>query len=882
MAEFAKEVIRVNIEDEVRQSYLDYAMSVIVGRALPDVRDGLKPVHRRILFAMQESNTVWNRPYVKCARVIGDVMGKYHPHGDSSIYDALVRMAQDFSMRYMLIDGQGNFGSVDGDSAAAMRYTECRLHKLSSELLADIDKETVDFQPNYDEKEMEPSVLPARIPNLLINGSAGIAVGMATNVPPHNLTEVLTACIALIDDPNLEFEDLLRIVPGPDFPTAGIINGSGGIVEAYRTGRGRILVRAKAEVEVEANGRETIIIHELPYQVNKARLIEKIAELVKEKKIEGISELRDESDKDGMRVVIEVRKDAMGDVLLNNLYQQTQLQVTFGINMVALVNGQPRTLGLREILDAFIRHRREVVTRRTIFDLRKARDRAHILEGLTVALANIDAMIELIKTSASSDEAKQRMLARHWEPGLVRGLLSASGADVSKPEKLDAGVGLGESGYQLSEAQAQQILEMRLSRLTGLEQEKLTDEYRELLTFILGLIQILEDPARLLEVIRGELVKLREDFGDARRTVIQINQDDLNILDLIEPEDVVVTLSHTGYAKRQPASTYRAQKRGGKGRSASALKDEDFVERLWIANTHDTLLTFTSTGRVYWLKVYQMPDAGPHARGKPIVNLLPLQEGETVQAILPVAEYSEDRFVFFATENGTVKKTPLTEYAYQLQKGKIAIGLADDDALVDVQITDGESDILLFASNGKTVRFDENTVRSTGRTASGVRGIRLAKGEKVVSLIVREGDNDILTATERGYGKRTELAEYPRKGRGNQGVIGIKCSERNGDLVGAVQIGEEHELMLISNQGTLVRTRAAEVAKVGRNTQGVTLIRLPDDEKLVGLVRLDAEEDDGNGDGNGLENGEPGADHATAPVEGEAQGINEDVPPDAE
>ncbi|MBK7209458.1 MAG: DNA gyrase subunit A [Xanthomonadales bacterium] len=877
MAEFAKEVIRVNIEDEVRQSYLDYAMSVIVGRALPDVRDGLKPVHRRILFAMQESSTVWNRPYVKCARVVGDVMGKYHPHGDSSIYDALVRMAQDFSMRYMLIDGQGNFGSVDGDSAAAMRYTECRLDKLSSELLADIDKETVDFQPNYDEKELEPTVLPARIPNLLVNGSAGIAVGMATNVPPHNLSEVLSACIALIDEPNLEFEDLMRIVPGPDFPTAGIINGSAGIVEAYRTGRGRILVRARAEIEVEANGRETIIVHELPFQVNKARLIEKIAELVKEKKIEGISELRDESDKDGMRVVIEVRKDAMGDVLLNNLYQQTQLQVTFGINMVALVNGQPRTLGLREILDAFIRHRREVVTRRTIFDLRKARDRAHILEGLTVALANIDEMIELIKTSASSDEARQRMLARQWEPGLVRSLLSASGADVSKPEKLDPGIGLGDNGYQLSEAQAQQILEMRLSRLTGLEQEKLTDEYKELLTTILGLIEILEDPARLLAVIRAELVKLREDFGDARRTLIQANQDELDMLDLIEPEDVVVTLSHTGYAKRQPASIYRAQKRGGKGRSASALKDEDFVERLWIANTHDTLLTFTSTGRVYWLKVYQMPDAGPNARGKPIVNLLPLQEGEKVQAILPVAEYSADRFVFFATENGTVKKTPLTEYAYQLQKGKIAIGLADDDALVDVQITDGDSDILLFASNGKTVRFDENTVRSTGRTASGVRGIRLAKGEKVVSLIVRDGDGDILTATERGYGKRTELAEYPRKGRGNQGVIGIKCSERNGELVGAVQIGEQHELMLISNQGTLVRTRAAEVAKVGRNTQGVTLIRLPDDEKLVGLVRLDAEDDEG-----GIANGEAHAGPDTSSGAGEADQASTDASPDNE
>ncbi|MBN8482237.1 MAG: DNA gyrase subunit A [Xanthomonadales bacterium] len=858
MAEFAKEVIRVNIEDEVRQSYLDYAMSVIVGRALPDVRDGLKPVHRRILYAMQESSTVWNRPYVKCARVVGDVMGKYHPHGDSSIYDALVRMAQDFSMRYMLIDGQGNFGSVDGDNAAAMRYTECRLDRLSSELLADIDKETVDFQPNYDEKELEPTVLPARIPNLLVNGSAGIAVGMATNVPPHNLGEVLGACIALIDDPALGFDDLLRLVPGPDFPTAGIINGAAGIVEAYRTGRGRILVRAKADIETEDNGRETIIVTELPFQVNKARLIEKIAELVKEKKIEGISELRDESDKDGMRVVIEVRKDAMGDVLLNNLYQQTQLQVTFGINMVALVDGQPRTLGLREILDAFIRHRREVVTRRTIFDLRKARERAHILEGLTVALANIDAMIELIKTSPSSDEAKQRMLARTWEPGLVRSLLAASGADASKPESLDPSVGLSTDGYQLSEVQAQQILEMRLARLTGLEQEKLTDEYKTLLETIRGLIEILEDPARLLAVIRAEFVALREEFGDARRTVIQASQDDLDVLDLIAPEDVVVTLSHAGYAKRQPVSLYRAQKRGGKGRSASALKDEDFVERLWIANTHDTLLTFTSTGRVYWLKVYQLPDAGPNARGKPIVNLLPLAEGEKVQAIQPVHEYADDRYVLFATANGTVKKTPLGEFAFQLQKGKIAIGLDEGDALVDVQITDGERDVLLFASNGKAVRFDEGSVRAMGRTATGVRGMRLAEGERVVSLIIGDGDGDILTATERGYGKRTPLDEYPRKGRGTQGVIAIQCSDRNGALVGAVQVDEQHGLMLISNQGTLVRTRAAEVARVGRNTQGVTLIRLPADESLVGVVRLDPLGDDA----------EDAGDEATAPVEG--------------
>ena len=854
MAELAKEVIRVNIEDEVRKSYLAYAMSVIVGRALPDVRDGLKPVHRRTLYAMHEANTAWNRPYVKCARVVGEVMGKFHPHGDASIYDALVRMAQDFSMRYMLVDGQGNFGSVDGDAAAAMRYTECRLERLTSELLADIDKETVDYQPNYDEKELEPTVLPTRIPNLLINGSTGIAVGMATNVPPHNLTEVLSACIALIDDPQLGFDDLMRLVPGPDFPTAGIINGAAGIVEAYKTGRGRILVRAKAGIENEDNGRETIIVTELPYQVNKARLIEKIAELVKEKKIEGISELRDESDKDGMRVVIEVRRDASADVLLNNLFQQTQLQVTFGINMVALVDGQPRTLSLREILDAFIRHRREVVTRRTIFDLRKARARAHIVEGLTVALANIDEMVELIKSSPTPDEAKQRMLARRWEAGMVRALLAAAGAEASRPEEMAVGVGLQANGYQLSEIQAKEILEMRLSRLTGLEQEKLTDEYKQLLVAIAGLIEILENPDVLLKIIRDEFVALKDQYGDARRTAIQASQEDLNILDLIEPEDVVVTLSHAGYAKRQPVSTYRAQKRGGKGRSATNMKEEDFVERLWIANTHDTLLTFTSAGRVFWLKVYQLPDAGPHARGKPIVNLLPLEADEKVQAVQPVREFGAGRYVFFATRDGTVKKTPLTEYAFQLQRGKIAIHLDEGDALVDVQLTDGGRDILLFASNGKAVRFAESAVRSMGRTATGVRGMRVAKGEHVVSLIVGAGEDDILTATERGYGKRTPLVDYPRKGRGTQGVIAIQCSERNGALIGAVQLGENHELMLISNQGTLVRTRASEVARVGRNTQGVTLIRLPVDEALVGVVKVEALGEDDNGDTSAEDN----------------------------
>ena len=858
MAELASEIIRVNIEDEMRQSYLDYAMSVIVGRALPDVRDGLKPVHRRVLFAMNELGNAWNKPYKKSARVVGDVIGKYHPHGDTAVYDSIVRMAQPFSLRYMLIDGQGNFGSVDGDNAAAMRYTEVRMARLTHELLADIDKETVDFGPNYDESEHEPLVLPTRVPNLLINGSAGIAVGMATNIPPHNLNEVIDATIALIDDPQIGIDGLMQHIPGPDFPTAGIINGAAGIVEAYRTGRGRLLVRAKTEIETEANGRETIIVSELPYQVNKARLIEKIAELVKEKKIEGISELRDESDKDGMRIVIELRRDAMGDVVLNNLFQQTQLQVTFGINMVALLDGQPRLLNLKEILEAFVRHRREVVTRRTIYDLRKARARAHVLEGLTVALANIDEMIELIKTSATPQVARERLLERKWEPGLVRALLSESGASISRPEDLDPKDGLQTDGYQLSETQAKEILEMRLHRLTGLEQEKLSDEYRQLLETIRGLIAILEDPDKLLGVIRTELAEMKEAYGDARRTVIQHTQEDLETLDLITPEDVVVTLSHAGYCKRQSLGLYRAQRRGGRGRMATTIKEEDFVERLWIVNTHDTLLTFTSAGRVYWLKVYQIPEAGPGARGKPIVNLLPLHEGEKVQAVLPVREYDEDRFVFFATCNGTVKKTPLTEFAFQLQKGKIAINLEEGDALVEAELTDGSRDVLLFASNGKAARFVESEVRPMGRTATGVRGMRLTDGAHVVSMIVagEGGGNgeDVLTATARGYGKRTPLAEFPRKGRGSQGVIAIQCSERNGALVAAVatdarhelmtatQADDTHELMLISNQGTLVRTRVAEISQLGRNTQGVTLIRLPEEEKLVGAVRIESEE----------------------------------------
>ena len=854
MVDSTQEIIPVNLEDEMRRSYLDYAMSVIVGRALPDVRDGLKPVHRRVLYAMNELGAHSNKPYYKSARIVGDVIGKFHPHGDSAVYDTMVRMAQPFSLRYMQIDGQGNFGSIDGDSAAAMRYTEARMSRLSHELLADIDKETVDFQLNYDEKELEPTVLPARVPNLLINGSAGIAVGMATNIPPHNLCEVVDATIALIDDPELDIDGLMEHIPGPDFPTAGIINGVSGIQLAYRTGRGRVRIRAKADIEIADNGRESIIVTEIPYQVNKARLIEKIAELVKEKKLEGISELRDESDKDGMRIYIEVKRGDSAEVVLNNLYQQTQLESFFGINMVALVDGRPQLLNLKQILEAFIRHRREVVTRRTIFELRKARARAHVLEGLTVALANIDEMIELIKTSANPNEARERMLSRTWEPGLVATLLEAAGAEASRPEDLPKGVGLVDGAYQLTETQAQQILEMRLHRLTGLEQDKLTDEYRQLLETIRGLIEILEDPDVLLEVIRTELRAVKEEFGDERRSEIRQSEEDLDILDLIAPEDVVVTLSHSGYAKRQPVSSYRAQRRGGRGRNAATTKDEDFIDQLWLVNTHDTLLTFTSAGRVFWLPVYQLPDAGPNARGRPIVNWLALEEDEKVQAVVPVREYTDDQYVFFATRNGTVKKTPLKEFEYRLARGKIAINLDEGDALVNADLTDGSSDVMLFASNGKAVRFDENEVRAMGRTATGVRGIRLADGEQVCSMIVvvADGDGDILTATEHGYGKRTPVSDYPRKGRGIQGVIAIQTSERNGNLVGAVQIADEHEVLLISDGGTLVRTRASEIAQVGRNTQGVTLMRLGEGETLQAIERIDISiEENGNGDDAG-------------------------------
>ena len=854
MGDLAQEIIPVKLEDEMRRSYLDYAMSVIVGRALPDVRDGLKPVHRRVLYAMNELGAHSNKPYYKSARIVGDVIGKYHPHGDQSVYDTLVRMAQPFSLRYLLVDGQGNFGSVDGDNAAAMRYTEARMSRISHELMADIDKDTVDFQPNYDEKELEPTVMPTRVPNLLVNGSAGIAVGMATNIPPHNLGEVVDALLALLDDPDIDIDSLMQFVPGPDFPTAGIINGTAGIQLAYRTGRGRVRMRAKTEIEVSDSGREAIIVTEIPYQVNKARLIEKIAELVKDKKIEGIGERRDESDKDGMRIYIEIKRGFSAEVVLNNLYSLTPMESVFGINMVALVDGRPKLLNLKQILEAFVRHRREVVTRRTLFELRKARARAHVLEGLTVALANIDAMIELIKTSENPQVAKERMLARRWSPGLVGALLGAAGAAASRPEDLPAGVGLLADGYQLTDVQAQQILEMRLHRLTGLEQDKLTEEYRQLLDTIAGLIRILEDAGVLLDVIRTELRALKDEFGDPRRSEIRASEEDLDILDLIAPEDVVVTLSHAGYVKRQPATSYRAQRRGGKGRNAASTRDEDFIEQLWLVNTHDTLLTFTSSGRVFWLPVHQIPDAGPNALGRPIVNWIPLEAGEKVQAVQPVRDYEEGKFVFFATRNGTVKKTPLTEYAYQLQRGKIAINLAEGDALVNADLSDGTRDIMLFASNGKAARFAGETVRPMGRTATGVRGMKLAEGEQVVSLVVLHGEGDILTASENGYGKRTVLEEFPKKGRGTQGVIAMKTNGRNGALVGAIQLSEHHDVLLISDGGTLVRTPASDISQVGRNTQGVTLMRLSEGEKLQAIERLDATLDEDSGEnGNGGE-----------------------------
>ncbi len=839
MDSFAKEILPVNIEDEMKQSYMEYAMSVIVGRALPDVRDGLKPVHRRVLYAMSELGNDWNKPYKKSARVVGDVIGKYHPHGDSAVYDAIVRMAQPFSMRQVLIDGQGNFGSVDGDSPAAMRYTEVRMARIAHELLADIDKDTVDFDLNYDESEQEPSVLPAKVPNLLVNGSSGIAVGIATNIPPHNLAEVVDACIALIDDPELDVQQLMERIPGPDFPTAGIINGARGIREAYRSGRGRIYVRARTEIETDhTTGRQRIVVHELPYQVNKARLLEKIAELVKEKKLEGISELRDESDKDGMRMVIELKRGEVADVVLNNLYQHTQMQNVFGINMVALIDGQPRLLNLKSMLEAFIRHRREVVTRRTVFELRKARERAHILEGLAVALANIDPVIALIKASASPAEAKAALLDRLWQPGVVTEMLSRAGAQASRPEHLDEAFGLQEGGYRLSEAQAQAILEMRLHRLTGLEQDKIVTEYKDILARIEALLEILANPERLMQVIREELEHIKEQYGDERRTEIVVTQQDLSIEDLISDEPMVVTLSHAGYIKAQPLDAYSAQRRGGKGKAATSMKEEDFVDKLFVASAHDTLLCFSSRGKMYWLKVYQIPQAGRTARGRPIVNLLPLEEGERINAVLPIRDYEPGKFVFMATSRGTVKKTPLTDFSRPRASGIIALELRADDQLVGVDITDGDDDVMLFSSEGKAVRFSEQHVRPMGRTACGVRGIRLPADERVIALIIVQPGRTVLSVTENGYGKRTPVEDYPVHGRGGQGVIGIQTSARNGKVVGAELVSDEDEIMLISDAGTLVRTRVAEISVLGRNTQGVKLINLGENEKLVGLDRI--------------------------------------------
>ncbi|HGJ5874037.1 MAG TPA: DNA topoisomerase (ATP-hydrolyzing) subunit A [Arsenophonus apicola] len=848
MSDIAREITPVNIEEELKSSYLDYAMSVIVGRALPDVRDGLKPVHRRVLYAMNVLGNDWNKPYKKSARVVGDVIGKYHPHGDSAVYDAIVRLAQPFSMRYMLVDGQGNFGSVDGDSAAAMRYTEVRMAKIAHELLEDLDKETVDFIPNYDGTEQIPDVMPTRIPNLLVNGSSGIAVGMATNIPPHNLSEVIDGCLAYIDDENISIEGLLEYIPGPDFPTAAIINGRRGIIDAYRTGRGKVYIRARANIEVDdKNGRETIIVNEIPYQVNKARLIEKIAELVKDKRVEGISALRDESDKDGMRIVIEVKRDAVAEVVLNNLYSLTQLQVSFGINMVALCDGQPRLLNLKEILEAFVRHRREVVTRRTIFELRKARERAHILEALAVALANIDPIIELIRQASTPHEAKLALIARPWQLGNVSAMLASAGDNAARPEWLEPQYGVRDGQYYLTEPQAQAILDLRLQKLTSLEHDKILDEYRELLKQIAALLYILTSPERLMEVIREELEAVKEQYRDVRRTEITENSADINIEDLINQEDVVVTLSHQGYVKYQPLSDYEAQRRGGKGKSAARIKEEDFIERLLVANTHDTILCFSSRGRLYWMKVYQLPEASRGARGRPIVNLLPLEQNERITAILPVREFDDGHYVFMATASGTVKKTSLKDFSRPRSAGIIAVNLNEGDELIGVDLTAGKNEVMLFSAGGKVVRFAENAVRPMGRTATGVRGIKLQAGDKVVSLIVPRGEGDILTVTENGYGKRTEQSEYPTKSRATQGVISIKVSERNGNVIGAIQVEKTDQIMMITDAGTLVRTRVAEVSIVGRNTQGVTLIRTAEDEKVVGLQRVvdpEEEEDD--------------------------------------
>lgn len=840
MGDLAKEILPISIEDEMRQSYLDYAMSVIVGRALPDARDGLKPVHRRVLFAMRELGNDWNKPYKKSARVVGDVIGKYHPHGDVAVYDTIVRMAQPFSLRYLLVDGQGNFGSVDGDNAAAMRYTEVRMTKLAHELLADLDKETVDWVPNYDGTEMIPAVLPTKVPNLLINGSSGIAVGMATNIPPHNLREVIDGCLAIIDNPDISIDELMAFIPGPDFPTAGIINGRAGIVEAYRTGRGRIYMRARTFIEDidKVGGRQQIVISELPYQLNKARLIEKIAELVKEKKLEGISELRDESDKDGMRVVIELRRGEVPEVVLNNLYAQTQMQSVFGINVVALVDGRPRLLNLKDMLEVFVRHRREVVTRRTVFELRKARERGHILEGQAVALSNIDPVIEMIKTSPTPAEAKERLIATRWESSAVSAMVERAGAESCRPEDLPEQYGMRDGFYHLSPEQAQAILDLRLHRLTGLEHEKLLAEYQEILLQIGELLKILGSAERLLEVIREELEKIKTDYGDERRTEITASRVDLTIADLITEEERVVTISHSGYAKSQPLAAYHAQRRGGRGKAATGVKDEDYVEHLLVAHSHTTLLLFSSKGKVYWMRTFEIPEASRTSRGRPIVNLLPLDEGEKITAMLPVDEYAQDHFIFMATANGTVKKTPLEQFSRPRSSGLIALALDEGDTLISAAVTDGTREVMLFSDGGKVTRFKETDVRAMGRTARGVRGMRIAEDQKLISMLIPEEGSQILTASERGYGKRTAISEFPEYRRGGQGVIAMVCNERNGKLVGAIQVLDGEEIMLISDQGTLVRTRVDEVSSLSRNTQGVTLIRLANDETLVGLERV--------------------------------------------
>ncbi|QDD10864.1 DNA gyrase subunit A [Candidatus Methylopumilus planktonicus] len=846
MNQFAKETIPISLEDEMKRSYLDYAMSVIVGRALPDVRDGLKPVHRRVLFAMHELNNDFNKPYKKSARIVGDVIGKYHPHGDTAVYDTIVRMAQDFSLRYMLVDGQGNFGSVDGDNAAAMRYTEIRMSKIAHELLEDIDKETVNFGPNYDGSEQEPLIMPARIPNLLINGSSGIAVGMATNIPPHNLNEVVNACLLLLEKPESSIDALIKLIPAPDFPTAGIIHGTSGVKEGYRTGRGRVVMRGRTHVEkLDKGNREALIVDELPYQVNKKTFIEKIAELVNDKKIEGISDLRDESDKSGMRVVIELKRGENPDVVLNNLYKQTQLQDSFGMNMVALIDGQPKLLNLKQILDAFLRHRREVTTRKTVFELRKARERGHMLEGLAVALANVDEMIKIIKAAPTPPDAKRELIARTWKSSVVEAMLNGAAMEFSRPEGLSKEFGLTDSGYKLSDVQAQEILQLRLQRLTGLEQEKIVNEYKEIMNVITDFLDILATPARVTAIIVDELKVIKDQYGDKRRSEIVENALDLSTEDLITPEDVVVTLSHTGYIKSQVLDEYRAQKRGGRGKQAATTKDDDFIDKMFVANTHDNILCFSSRGQVYWLKVYEVPQGSRTSRGKPIVNLFPLQEGEKINAILPIKEFDDKHYIFMATALGTVKKTPLTDFSNPRKSGIIAINLDDNDFLIGAEITDGSNDIVLVSNGGKAVWFDEEDVRSMGRNTRGVRGMKLQEDQQVLSLLIASDDQQsMLVATENGYGKRTVLSDFRHSGRATQGVKAIQVSERNGLVVAAKLVNDEDEIMLITTGGVLIRTRVSEIRELGRATQGVTLINLGENEKLSGLEKIvEADED---------------------------------------